>query len=66
MSGGRGWDLKEFIFGNIIMELHELKNRTYRENTGHYASLNVTTPPRLDILGGRLREVRLYNIFLRA
>ena len=24
MSGGRGWDLKVFTFGNIIMELHEL------------------------------------------
>ena len=24
MSGGRGWNLKEFTFGNIIMELHEL------------------------------------------
>ena len=24
MIGGRGWDLKEFTFGNIIMELHEL------------------------------------------
>ena len=23
-SGGRGWDLKEFTFGNTIMELHEL------------------------------------------
>ena len=24
MSGGRGWELKEFTFGNIIMELHDL------------------------------------------
>ena len=24
MSGGRGWELKEYTLRNIIMELHEL------------------------------------------